>query len=433
MSALSGRLHRLTLPRITPGKWVVALLLIALLAACRAQGRPDAPPAVTAAPTTAPAATAPVATVAPMPTLPAAFSRAVVSDTVDASSDDAACTIATPCPEETPVTDPAETEAIDTLLATIYDGAPLRGAVLVARQGEVIARAGYGSADSAAGTANTPQTRFRLGSITKPITALAVLKLQAEGLVDVAAPVCAYLSECPAAWAEVTLHHLLSHTSGIPDYTRFPDFASTTHQAATPAELLARFADHPLDFAPGSGWDYSNSNYIVLGMVIEQETGQPYAAYLQEAIFAPLGMGSSGYDLMDGSTAPGYLPDGSAAANIHMSIPYAAGGLVSTVEDMAILVRALVEDELLSADLREQMWTAHAAIPGPGPAQGYGYGWIIEESPQGKVVGHNGSIEGFSAGLRYYLEPDVLIVVLSNEERRDPNRALDGVASIVLP
>jgi CubicO group peptidase (beta-lactamase class C family) len=116
-----------------------------------------------------------------------------------------------------------------------------------------------------------------------------------------------------------------------------------------------------------------------------------------------------------------------------MSIPFAAGGLYSTVEDLYTLDRALVAGDLLPADLREQMWTPHAAIPGPGPTQSYGYGWTITEGPQGKVVGHNGSIEGFSSGLRHYLEPDLLIVVLSNEEQRNPNRVLDGIAEIVLP
>ncbi|MCC6169785.1 MAG: beta-lactamase family protein [Caldilineaceae bacterium] len=416
-----------------PWQWLMALLLTAVVAACRggepAPSGPVVPPAVTSQP----AASQPV-TLQPMPAASAAQ---------NASSAEAACAIATPCAGESAIPGPtapdsaaldsAEAEAIDALLATVYDGAPFRGAVLVAHRGAVILRRGYGQADSAAGIANTPQTRFRLGSLTKPITALAILKLQAAGRLDGTQPVCAYLAACPPGWAEITLHHLLSHTSGIPDFTRFADFPSTTGQATTPLETIARFADRPLDFAPGARWEYSNSNYIVLGVVIEQVMGQPYAAALQELLFAPLGMDDSGYDTMESGLAVGYLPDGSEAAFLHMSIPFAAGGLYAGVEDLYTLDRALMGEDLLPRDLRDQMWTAHASIPGPGPAQGYGYGWVVSEGPQGKVVGHNGSIEGFSAGLRHYLGPDLLIVALSNEERRDPNRVLDGIAAIMLP
>lgn len=417
---------------VTALRMPMLLLLALLMAACGADNESAVPTSVPAA--SSPAATRAIPTTTPLPSVEPFAPQAVLSET--AASEEAACAVSTPCVEdsgEAQAIDNAIDNAIDARLATLYEGVPFRGVVLVARQGEVIFERAYGQADTDKAIANTPETRFRLGSITKSITASAVLKLQAAGLVDVTASVCTYLPECPAAWQAITLHQLLSHTSGIPDLTRFPDFGAGISQAADPAQLLARFADRPLDFAPGTAWDYSNSNYIVLGSVIEQVTGQTYADYLRDAIFAPLGMDATGYDLMDGSTAVGYLPDGSPAAYIHMSIPYAAGGLVSTVGDMAILVRALVEDKLLPADLREQMWTAHAAIPGPGPAQSYGYGWTVTDGPQGKAVGHNGSIEGFSAGLRYYLEPDLLIVVLSNEERRDPNRALDGIAEIVLP
>lgn len=394
--------------------YALTALLAITLAAC---SRADVPPASPAA------VTAPAATFTPQP----------AAITFGAET---ACTVATPCAEEpaaTAAADSAQLEAIDARLAALYDGAPFRGAVLAARQGEVIVSRGYGLADTDAATANTPQTRFRLGSITKPITALALLMLQAAGRVDVSQPVCAYLPECPAAWARITLHHLLSHTSGIPDFTRFADFTSTSSQPTTPADTLVRFADHPLDFAPGTAWGYSNSNYIVLGVVIEQVTGQPYASYVQEAIFAPLGMDDSGYDTMEEGLAVGYRPDGRAAEFVHMSIPFAAGGLYSTVEDLYTLDRALVAGDLLPDDLRAQMWTAHAAIPGPGPEQGYGYGWVIAEGPQGKVVSHHGSIEGFSAGLRHYLEPDVLIVALSNEEQRSPDLVLDALAEMILP
>ena len=151
--------------------------------------------------------------------------------------------------------DAPETAVIEAFLATAFEGEPFRGAVLVARQGEVILRRGYGLADAEHGIANAPETRFRLGSVTKPITALAVLTLQAAGKLAVQQSVCAYLSDCPTAWQSITLHHLLSHTSGIPDFTRFPDYELSKGQPSTPTQTITRFAGRPLDCAPGTRWD----------------------------------------------------------------------------------------------------------------------------------------------------------------------------------
>ena len=385
-------------------RWA-AVGLVWLLAACSS---PAATPTATAIPP---------ATVAPTP----------------------AATPTAPPPTPAPAAAPVQSEsagpaaaAIEVFLATAFDGAPFRGAVLAARQGQVMMRRGYGLADAEQGIANEPETRFRLGSVTKPITALAVLTLQAGGKLDVQQSVCAYLSDCPAAWQPITLHHLLSHTSGIPDLTRFADFEATKGQPSTPAQTIARFADRPLDFAPGARWDYSNSNYIVLGAVIEQVTGQSYADYVQVAIFDPLGMASSGYDHNLATLAVGYRPDGTRADFIDMSIPFAAGALYSTVDDLYTLDRALVAGALLPTALQAALFTQYAPIPDRTRTLGYGYGWIIEQQPQGTVIWHNGSIEGFSAGLARYVTPDLVIVVLSNEEQRNPQTVIDGIAAILL-
>jgi CubicO group peptidase (beta-lactamase class C family) len=321
--------------------------------------------------------------------------------------------------------------AIDELLATLYDGQPFRGAVLAARHGELLHSKGYGLADEEQQLVNTPATRFRLGSVTKPITAIALLQLHAAGQVDLQTSVCAYLSPCPSAWSPITLHHLLSHTSGIPDFTEFPDFATTKGQPSTPRATLARFAERPLDFAPGEQWRYSNSNYIVLGLVIEQVTGKPYESVVQEQLFAPLGMTGSGYDHNLDSLAVGYLPSGAPADFLDMSIPYAAGGLYSTVEDLYRLDRALVEGRLLTPELRAAMFDVQARFIPPEPPGGYGYGWTVMERPDGVWVGHNGSIEGFSAGIWHKLDEDLLIVVLSNEERRSPLAVVEGIARLL--
>ena len=155
--------------------------------------------------------------------------------------------------------DPVMRAAVDDFLTTAYGGEPFQGALLVVRGGEIPMRQGLGMADRVAGLANGPDTRFRLGSLTKPFTAFAILKLHAQGKLALNSPICPYLDPCPAAWQPITVHDLLAHTSGIPDFAGRPDFAQFKVEAATPAQTIARIANRSLNFAPGSGWQYSNS------------------------------------------------------------------------------------------------------------------------------------------------------------------------------
>jgi CubicO group peptidase (beta-lactamase class C family) len=320
---------------------------------------------------------------------------------------------------------------IDQYLATAVAGEPFQGALLVARAGEVLVSGGYGMGDSARAIPNRPDTKFRLGSITKPFTALAVLMLQAQGRLDVQEPVCGYLDECPAPWRAITLHHLLSHTSGIPDLERFADFPTFIREAATPLATVARFAAKPLDFPAGEGWEYSSSNYILLGVVIERASGQSYEDYLHEQILMPLAMSATGYDHNLDTLAVGYRTAAEPAEFIHMSVPFAAGGLYSTVEDLYKLDRALYGDQLLSNPWRTAMFTVQGEIQPDDPSTGYGYGWLLLESPQGSIAEHTGAINGYSAKIRRYLDQDSVIIVLSNQERRNPNVIVDGLAAIL--
>ena len=216
------------------------------------------------------------------------------------------------------------------------------GAVLLARDGQPIVSRGYGMANLEHGVANTPQTVFRLGSVTKQFTALAIVLLQERGKLSVNDPICKYLSDCPQAWQPITIKNLLTHTAGIPNYTEFPDFMKTAAAETTAAELTNRFRDKPLQFALGEKYAYSNSGYFLLGMIIERASGKAYADFLQENIFAPLGMKNSGYDnpvRIINHRAAGYAltRDGFMnAAPISMSTAYAAGALYSTVGDLLL-------------------------------------------------------------------------------------------------
>jgi CubicO group peptidase (beta-lactamase class C family) len=307
------------------------------------------------------------------------------------------------------------------------------GSVLVAREGKVLLSKGYGLANREMNLPNIAQTKFRLASVTKQFTAMAILILQARGKIDVQDRVCDYVPNCPLAWQAITLHHLLTHTSGIPDYYSSPDWGSFQGKPMTPADLMALFIDKPLDFQPGEKWKYSNSGYIVLGVIIEQVSGMTYEAFIKENIFGPLIMANTGYldnpeDLAVGySNATGVLP-----ANFEdMSGLYAAGGLYSTVGDLYLWDQALYTDKLIPRGFRARMLTSYATVP-DGGGFGYGYGWFIGEIADRRAIYHHGRIEGFTSLNLFYPDDKVIVIVLSNQWFMDPYRIGVQLANIVL-
>jgi len=219
------------------------------------------------------------------------------------------------------------------------------GSVLVARNGQPLISKGYGMANLELRVPNKPQTAFRIGSITKQFTATAIMMLQERRKLNVKEPICKYLENCPAGWQNVTIHHLLTHTSGIPSYTSLPDFGKISTQHFTFADFVDVFRDKPLEFTPGDKFVYNNSGYYLLGLIVEQVSGASYSEFLRGNVFLPLGMKNSGYD--DSSTlvpnrASGYYRRKSSFFNadyMNMTIPYSAGALYSTTEDLLIWSR----------------------------------------------------------------------------------------------
>ena len=309
---------------------------------------------------------------------------------------------------------------VDNLINSYVDIETFSGSVLIARDGEVLFSDGYGLADREASIPNTPQTKFRLGSITKQFTAAAILLLQEQGKLDVQDAICEYLSDCPPAWETVTIHHLLTHTSGIPNFTDFPEYASTRATPSPPMETINRFNGKPLDFSSGEDWSYSNSGYIVLGLIIEQVAGQPYETFLQESIFTPLNMTATGYDHNLNELAVGYARS-IEAVFIDMSIPFAAGGLYSTVEDLYLWDQAIYNEALLTQDSLSEMFSDHAPIPGTGGLVAYGYGWFIDQNNGHRLFVHDGGIEGFVSFIAHYPDEKVTIILLSNLENSSLN------------
>ena len=301
--------------------------------------------------------------------------------------------------------------AVDACLRALSRQGGFSGTALVARDGRVLLSKGYGPANREWKIANTPWTKFRVGSITKQFTAAAILLLQERGQLNVQDPIGKYLADCPEAWKGVTIHHLLSHTSGIPDQVIISDPKQRT---APPNldDMAAHGKDIPLLFPPGEKWAYSNAGYILLGYLIEKLSGQRYGQFLQENIFTPLGMTSTGYDdgrAVIGGRAAGYVRKGITLLNTGYTNPdvaHAAGALYSTTEDLYRWEQALFGGKVLSPASLQAMTTEVAG--------GYGYGQSIGTQFKHTVISHIGRINGYVSYLGYFPAERVTIILLLN-------------------
>ena len=308
--------------------------------------------------------------------------------------------------------------AIDKIMTVYHDYGLFNGTVLVAENGKILFKKGYGLANMEWEIPNTPDTKFRLASVTKQFTAMVVLQLVEQGKIKLDAPLITYLPDYRAdIGKQVTIHHLLTHTSGIPSYTSRPDFfKDIARDPYEPLPFIRKFCSDDLEFKPGSQFKYNNSGYFILGAIIEQVTGKSYAEAVQEQIFEPLGMDGSGYDLnatIIPKRAAAYEKRGNGYVNAHyldMRLPFAAGALYSTVEDLYKWDRALYTDELLSPELKKTMFTPHI--------KNYGYGWAIRSRKIGDrevhITGHGGGINGFGTLITRYVDDQHLVVLLNN-------------------
>lgn len=326
---------------------------------------------------------------------------------------------------------------LETVVDAFVASTQFSGTVLVAKGDQVLLDKGYGAANVEWNIANAPDTKFRLGSVTKQFTAASVMLLQERGKLQVADPVGKYVPGLPASWNAITIAQLLHHTSGIANFTAQKEYRGIEPFSKKPAEILTMVRDLPLRFEPGSRFEYSNSGYVLLGQLIEQASGETYAEFVSKNIFAPLGMQDSGYDWNAAilpHRAAGYERKGKGLVNagfINMSIPHAAGALYSTTHDLLRWNRGLYEGKLLKPESLNEMLT-------PG-LQNYGYGVVVRDTSAGKEMQHDGSIEGFSTTLSYRFRDKVSVIALSNVEDSmlEPLSvnlaAVAGGASVVLP
>jgi CubicO group peptidase (beta-lactamase class C family) len=286
------------------------------------------------------------------------------------------------------------------------------GAVLVSRNYELLINKGYGYANLEWNIPNTPSTKFRLGSLTKQFTAVAILLLEQQGKLKLTDPIKSYMGNTPAAWDNISVYHLLTHTSGIPNYTSFPEFPSMTTTHKTPVQQIALFRDKPLDSLPGSSYAYSNSDYVLLGYIIEQLSGFSYQNFVTENIFKYLGMSDSGYDShakIIPLRASGYIktPKGMQNADyLDMSIPYSAGALYSTVKDLDLWQQGIFGEKILSATSLKKLTTPNK--------NSYCLGVVNQSFDGYPVIHHAGGINGFGTILIYSPKDKLVITALSN-------------------
>lgn len=287
------------------------------------------------------------------------------------------------------------------------------GSVLVARDGQTIFSKSYGLANIELNVPNTPQTMFRIASISKPFTATAIMMLEERGKLKASDPICKYLADCPAAWQPITIRHLLTHTSGIPNYLDFPEFQAQIALPVTHEKMIATFRDKPLDFAPGEKYFYSNSGYYLLAVIIERASGKSYGDFLQENIFAPLGMKQTG-DFDNRSIiknrAAGYSLKNDRPANAIYFDPsqlLGTGSLWSTIGDLLLFDQALYTEKLVSRKTLDEMFTP--------VKNNYGYGWTIEKMFGRKLIGHSGDTLGFMGFFQRFTDDRTTIILLSNK------------------
>lgn len=303
------------------------------------------------------------------------------------------------------------------------------GSIAAIKRGKILFKKAYGYASIEHKVKNDIETKYRIWSITKQFTATAILILEERGLLKVNDSLKKYFPNWSELNNQVTIHHLLTHTSGIFNYSTIhkshQTFQRIQHEKP---DLIKMFISKPLDFEPGTQWNYSNTGYYILGMLIEELSGKNYSQFLSENIFLPLGMLNTGVDddrKIVQNKASGYYLNGNDLIHcnyINMNLILSSGAMYSTVEDLLIWDQALNNDKLLSRKSIKKMNTQYK--------NNYGYGVSINMNGDKRVVHHNGGCEGFLSEIHRYVDNDFAVVVLSNYGFTAVNKLCKDIASI---
>ena len=311
------------------------------------------------------------------------------------------------------------TAKVAAYLAAMAELGRFSGSVLISVGREVLLCDGYGMADREHAVPNISQTKFRIGSISKQFTAMAILLLEQQGKLTVNDFISLHLPDAPNTWSGVKIRHLLNHSSGIPSLTEFVDQETTGRLPLTLVQWIDTFRDKPVQFKAGTQHHYSNSGYLLLGDIIERVSGLSYESFLDVTLFKPLEMADSGYDRHSKvlpNRATGYREEDNVwtrAPYIDMGFPFAAGALYSTVEDLYRWDQALLDNRLITEEASARMTTITPLLAA------YGYGTVIGQLYGKRTLGHLGGIPGFRANLLRFPDEPACIIALCNTESSD--------------
>lgn len=291
--------------------------------------------------------------------------------------------------------------------------------VLIAQNGNVIYRKAFGLANLELNVPMKPENVLQLASITKQFTSVAILQLMEQGKLSLQDPISTFVADYPRG-NEIRVHHLLNHTSGIKDYTRIAEFRTKTRLDMTPEEIIGSFKNLPLEFSPNEKYAYTNSGYVLLGYIIEKVSGLTYEEFIQKHIFDKLGMKNShfgnSYRIIPNRASGYQFFDGNYENADYMSptIPYAAGSLMSTIDDMFLWHQAIHNNTLISSKSKQLAFTNYPL--NNGKFTNYGYGWYINEIAGLSTLEHTGGINGFTTSGIYIPDNSCYAIVLSNKD-----------------
>ncbi|WPO78357.1 serine hydrolase domain-containing protein [Flavobacterium sp. KACC 22761] len=326
---------------------------------------------------------------------------------------------------------------LDELLSEKFITASPGCVVLVAKKGEVVYRKAFGSANLELNVPMKPEMVFKLGSITKQFTAVAILQLVEQGKISLQDSLQKFVPDFPSKSKKITVENLLTHTSGIRDYMQI-DYQEPNLERRDfdPKELIDHFKNFPLEFEPGTKYKYSNSGYFLLGYIIEKVSGKSYKTYLQENILKPLNLNQIYFDTSNAiipNRVSGYRKEGSEFKNADywsMTIAYAAGELISNADDLLKWNIGLYSCKILKKETLDKAFVPFKLKD--GSMTEYGYGWILKNINGIKSIEHGGAITGFLSNEIYFPEEDVFVATLFNCECAPKDELSVDIASIAL-
>jgi CubicO group peptidase (beta-lactamase class C family) len=324
----------------------------------------------------------------------------------------------------------------DKILSEQFKSGETGCAALVAQKGQIIYKKAFGMANLELNVPMQPDMVFRIGSITKQFTAVAILQLMEQGKLSLQDDITKFIPDYPTQGYKITIENLLTHTSGIKSYTDVPEFAQYARIDKTPEEVINLFKNLPMEFAPGTKWNYSNSGFFLLGYIIEKASGKTYPQYLEDNFFKPLGMTNSYFgsdSKIIRNRASGYQPGDSGIVNaeiMSMTIPYSAGSIQSTVEDLFKWNQAVHSYKLVKKETLDKAFTEFKLTDGKGT--GYGYGWSLSQLQGSPTIEHGGGINGFLTSGVYLPKEDVFVAVFSNSNSESPQFASFKMAALAI-